>query len=69
MNAVDRPSSLAYTFVVMAYGVAEREGTELQSALRDILTDARHAADHLGLDFDEAVRGSAEVFAEEQADA
>jgi len=54
--------------VYMIYGIAEREGTELQCALRDLLTDVRHAADHLGIDFDMAVEGSSEVFAEENAE-
>lgn len=40
----------------------EREGAEAQSALRDILTDLRHEADSLGLDFHEACDGSYEVY-------
>lgn len=41
---------------------ASNEGTTKQSALRDILTDLRHAAEELELDFDFAVEGSGEVF-------
>ena len=38
------------------------EGTTEQSALRDLLTDLRHAANELGLDFEFAVEGSCEVY-------
>ena len=52
--------------LTLIYGIAEREGTEKQCALRDLLTDLRHAAEHLGIDFDEAVVGSNKVFTEER---
>lgn len=52
--------------IALIYGIAERETTEKQCAMRDLLTDLRHAADHLGLDFDDAVVGSGEVFEEER---
>ena len=41
---------------------ASDEGITKQSALRDMLTDLRHAAKELNLDFDFAVEGSEEVF-------
>jgi hypothetical protein len=46
--------------------VAESEGTCLQGAIRDILTDLRVVADTLGLDFDMAIEGSLEVYHLEQ---
>ena len=51
--------------IYLIHGISVREGTERQCALRDLLTDLRHAADHLGIDFDEAVVGSGEVFEDE----
>ncbi len=44
---------------------ADNEGTTYQGALRDLLTDMRHIAEEVGLDFDAAVDGSADVFDEE----
>jgi len=44
---------------------AKCEGTNLQSAFRDMLTDARHVAAIMGVDFEAAVDGSACVYAEE----
>lgn len=44
------------------------EGTEEQSALRDILTDLRHLSDHMGLDYHAAEEGSYEVYLEEKAE-
>jgi len=41
------------------------EGTTPQNALRDILTDLRHLADDLALDFDLAGIASEEVYDEE----
>jgi len=55
--------------IALIYGIAEREDTERQEAMRDLLTDIRHAADHLGLDFDDAVVGSGEVFENEVEEA
>lgn len=46
--------------------VAKREGTEEQFALRDILTDLRHAAEELRLDFEYAVNTSFDVYEEER---
>jgi hypothetical protein len=34
-------------------------------SFRDLLTDLRHVASHLGLDFDECVKGASEVYEEE----
>ena len=48
--------------------IAQHEGTTEQFALRDILTDLRHAANNMGLDFDVAVEGSSEVFAVESTE-
>lgn len=45
------------------------EGTDAQSALRDIMTDLRHIADDLNIDFDFAGVGSEEVYNEEKAEA
>lgn len=45
--------------------IAEKEGCPPQAALRDLLTDLRHIATDLDLDFDFAVEGSVEVYAEE----
>lgn len=42
------------------------ERCNMQSAVRDILTDLRHIAQDNGVDFDEAVEGSEEVFKEEE---
>ena len=47
---------------------ASEGDTDYQSGLRDLLTDLRHIADERGLDFDRAIEGSAEVFAEESED-
>ncbi len=44
--------------------LADAEGTTLQSALRDVLTDLRHLAVAKNLDF-EAERAAHEVFSEE----
>lgn len=41
-------------------------GTDFQCSLRDILTDLRLLADLVGIDFDKANEGSAEVYAEEE---
>ena len=45
---------------------SETEAPSMQSAFRDMLTDARHAADMLGVNFDEAVEGSLCVYHEEK---
>ena len=42
------------------------EGTTEQCSLRDLLTDLRHVAKKMNLDFDFAVEGSLEVFEIEQ---
>ena len=42
--------------------ISKMETTTEQSGLRDLLTDLRHVAAEMGLDFDFAVEGSAEVF-------
>ena len=47
---------------------AKKEGTEEQFALRDLLTDLRHTADAMGLDFEVALAGSLEVYEEENDD-
>ena len=52
--------------IAMICGLAERNETERQSALRDLLTDVRHATDHLGLDMHEALEGSYEVYLQEK---
>ncbi len=44
---------------------AENEGTDLQSALRDALTDLQHIADAEQLDWEKALVGSEEVYNEE----
>lgn len=49
--------------------VAEAEGTTLQSALRDVLTDLRHIAAARNLDFDFAAAGAVRGFEEEQEQA
>jgi len=49
--------------------LAKAEDITEQSALRDMLTDLRHVAEEMGLDFDFAVEGSEEVFAFEGEEA
>jgi len=44
------------------------EGTVKQCALRDVLTDLRHVADELKLDYHEAEKGSYEVYLEEKVE-
>jgi hypothetical protein len=44
------------------------EGTTHQAALRDLLTDLRHVVDVLKLDIEEALKGSYEVYCEEESD-
>jgi hypothetical protein len=48
---------------------AQAEGTTLQAALRDVLTDLRHIAVTRNLDFDLAEAGAVQVFDEEQNEA
>jgi len=48
--------------------VAAATGCDAQCALRDLLTDVRHLANALQLDFDKAVVGSQTVYLEEQED-
>ena len=57
------------TMIALIFGVAEKEGTERQFALRDLLTDLRHAADALDLDFFKAMDGSYQVYLKEKAEA
>ena len=45
--------------------ISQEEGTDLQSALRDLLTDIRSAAAILELDYQRASTGSWDVFVEE----
>lgn len=45
--------------------LAKAEGTTLQAALRDVLTDLRHIAVARGLDFHQAEEGAVQVFQEE----
>jgi hypothetical protein len=45
--------------------LAQAEGTTLQAALRDVLTDLRHVAVVRKLDFDLAEEGAVQVFQEE----
>lgn len=52
--------------IALVYGLSTRNETELQFALRDLLTDVRHAADHLGLDMHQALDGSYDVYLEEK---
>jgi hypothetical protein len=42
--------------------LTENETGNMQSSLRDVLTDLRHIAKFQNLDFNEAVSGSEEVF-------
>jgi len=44
---------------------ARSQGTTNQAALRDLLTDLRHAAERLRLNFKEATIGSYDVFRQE----
>lgn len=47
----------------------ETEGTDLESALRDVLTDLRHIATNKQIfDFQSLINGSWEVFEEERCD-
>lgn len=45
-----------------------QEGCEMQAALRDVLTDIRHAAYDMHLDIDEAFKDSGDVWESEMAD-
>jgi len=67
--ASKRDGGLSYAVVSLLYGTSQREGTSKQSALRDLLTDVRHAADYLGLNFDDAVKCSENVFDAEKHEA
>jgi len=62
------PDQVQQQLLAIVKGVERDQGCALQSALRDVLTDLRHIAADLGLDFDQAVTGSEEVYAEELAD-
>lgn len=44
---------------------SDNQGCTKQAALRDLLTDTRHVANNLGLDFDQAVNASEIVQIEE----
>jgi len=54
-------TSLQYELhrIITAYG---EEAPDFQASLRDMLTDVRHVACFLELDFDFAVEGSGEVY-------
>lgn len=70
----DHPDYIAISFLRamltdLIRKVAANEGCLPQAALRDILTDLRHIAANNRLGFDHALSSSAEVFAEEQAEA
>lgn len=45
--------------------IVRDEGTTMQNALRDLLTDLWHVADQQSLDIELAIDGSEEVFEEE----
>lgn len=49
--------------IIAVYSASE--GCSTQAAMRDLLTDIRHIAQDLDLDFDAAVVGSEEVASEE----
>jgi hypothetical protein len=46
--------------------IAGEKDTDLQGAMRDFLTDLRHAADDMKLDFYKALDGSYTVYLEEK---
>lgn len=46
--------------------IAKDEGTDYQGALRDLVTDLMHLADAQDLNFEGAVDGAEEVYAQEQ---
>jgi hypothetical protein len=46
----------------------EKDGSDRQSAVRDLLTDVRHLCDNEKIDFYEALRGSYDVYLEEKKD-
>ena len=52
--------------IMARWAVTENCGP--QDMLRDVLTDLRHIAEDEGLDFDQAVEGSLEVYEEEKKD-
>lgn len=58
----------AKTLLKLIDQVAAKEGTTLQFALRDVLTDLRHIAQVLPLDFEGAIAGSEQVYSEESLD-
>jgi protocatechuate 3,4-dioxygenase beta subunit len=59
-------STNIYDFDDLRSCIQNAKGIEEQSALRDLLTDLRHVADDLNLDFDFALEGSREVYIEEK---
>lgn len=48
--------------------VSVLEGTDMQGAIRDVMTDLRHVSDKLQLDFHMAEDGSYEVYLEEKVE-
>lgn len=49
---------------VLIRNISQSQGTNYQGALRDLLTDLRHVAVSMELDFSQALEGSEEVFEE-----
>ena len=59
------PTKMQKTLAAMIKQVAGEEGCSEQNALRDVLTDLWHVAEHLDLDIELAFDGAQEVFDEE----
>lgn len=57
--------SLKKSLNALLNAYSEDQGTTSQASLRDMLTDLRHIADDLGLDFDDAGIASEELYNEE----
>jgi len=47
----------------------EKDGSDGQQTVRDIVTDIRHYCDEQGYDFQEVIKGSKEVYDQEKEEA
>ena len=65
MTDTTGPTKLQKALDAMIKQVAGEEGCSEQNALRDVLTDLWHVAEHLDLDIELAFDGAQEVFDEE----
>lgn len=66
---IDNGDAVQAQLQLLIGSISKHQGTDYQGALRDVLTDLRHVARKLELDFDFAIEGSAEVEEEENENA